>query len=129
MDEETPRRMAQSLLADLDRLAEPDQAATELRNQLAELLDRGSRGEQVAVPICRLIGTHQAPRPAPPPLGELPVQAGPGTSPPPPGDLDLPLSPRYVCPVDGYEFYRHDLARPVPPCPHDGTTLVAGDDT
>jgi hypothetical protein len=121
MDEEATRRLAQRVLDELDTLVEPDQAAA-ISGQLADLVDRGGRGEQVAVPIIRLIRAHPALRRAATAYESTNDPTRAVT--PPPGDLRLPLAPRYVCPVDGYEFFRHDLARPVPLCPNDGSALV-----
>jgi hypothetical protein len=45
------------------------------------------------------------------------------------GRRGLPLPPRYACPNgDGYEYWRFDVAKPVPPCPNDGAALVLDDD-
>jgi hypothetical protein len=125
MDEEDSRRLAQRLLGDLDALLAPEQAA-EIRDRLTDLVDRGDRGEAVTVPIIRLIRDHPELRRAATTY-EL-IDDPTRTILLPPGDLRLPLPPRYVCPVDGYEFFRHDLARPVPPCPNDGTALVLDGD-
>jgi hypothetical protein len=124
MDEEATRRMAQRLLDELDTLVDADQVAG-LRDQLTDLVDRGRRDEQVAVPIIRIVRAHPALRRAA--TSYETVDDPTRVFAAPPGDRRLPLPPRYVCPVDGYEFFRHDLARPVPPCPNDGTALVPGD--
>ncbi|WP_406356317.1 hypothetical protein [Streptomyces sp. NBC_00658] len=38
------------------------------------------------------------------------------------GDAD-PIAERYVCPVDGFSWYRPSAARPVPSCPFGGHAL------
>lgn len=121
MDEDDSRRLAQRLLEDLDELLDPTRAGA-LRDQITDLIDRGERGEAVTVPIIQLIRDHPdlARAAATYDLIDDPAR----TILLPPGNPRLPLPPRYVCPVDGYEYFRHDLARPVPPCPNDGTELL-----
>jgi hypothetical protein len=127
MDEEATRHLAEQLRAEMSTLLAPGDASA-VDGELADLLERGRAGENVAVPILRLLRSHPALRRAASEFLHADPARGVAL---PPGERRLPLGPRYVCPVDGYEFFRRDVAKPVPPCPNDGSELVldAGEPT
>jgi hypothetical protein len=121
MDEKTAHDLAQQLRLELPALLGADDDAAAVDSQLAEFLERGRLGDSVGEEILRLVRRHPTLRQR---AAEL-VAPGPTRSiQPPPGDRRLPAPPRYVCPVDGYEWYHIDGAQPIPTCPNDGTSLV-----
>jgi hypothetical protein len=95
----------------------------EVESELSALVERGRRGEPVDTPILRLLRDHPVLRER---ANELSDMSGRAVA-PPPGEGRVALSPRYVCPHGDFEFFRIDVSRPVPVCPHDGTRLVPGD--
>lgn len=126
MDDAATLDLARRLRAELPRLLAadgPDQVAA-VTADLSDLIARGDAGEPVAMPILRLLRGHPELRRR---ANELAPQRSDRAVVPPPGGIRVPLGPRYVCPNGDFEYFRRDIAQPVPPCPHDGAELVAAD--
>ncbi|MET7424248.1 hypothetical protein [Dactylosporangium sp. NPDC005555] len=121
MDDAVSVELAQRLREELPTLLDAG-AVAGADAVLADIVERGRRGERVTVPLLTYVRGVPALRQR---AGELVPADGQRGVHPPPGVARVPLAPRYVCPNGDYEYFRIDVARPVPTCPHDGADLVA----
>ena len=121
MREDEARELAERIRPELGSLLGPDDAAA-LESELDALLARGARGEAVSPLLVRLLNSRPSVSIRASEWQNIP----PRTVQLPPGRRSLPLPQRYVCPA-GHEDFRFDAGKPVPPCPHDGLTLVLDD--
>lgn len=126
MGEDVIRELAERIRQELGSLVGQEDAA-ELDSELDALLARGAAGEEVSPLIVQLIYSN-------PRVSDRFVKLfSSGPTPRsqsmqlPPGRRGLPLPPRYVCPAGDYEYFQFDVAKPVPLCPEDGSTLVLDD--
>jgi hypothetical protein len=122
VDEDVTRELAERIRPELGSLLEPEDLE-QFETELDALLARGAQGEEVSLLIGRLM--NSTPRVSGR-YAEL-LNFTSRTMQLPPGRRGLPLPPRYVCPAGDYWYFQIDVAKPVPPCPHDGSTLVLDD--
>ncbi|MFG6197941.1 hypothetical protein [Nonomuraea sp. JJY05] len=120
MEDAATIELADRLLAELPALLNPGEVAA-TAEELSALIERGRDGEPVDEEFLGFLHRHPSLH------GRATELAGSERDlglQPPPGPGRAPMPPRYVCPRDGYEWFRLDLAEPVPACPNDGTPLV-----